>query len=263
MPLTVIFVQMSGIYRIKLNEFEGPLDLLLFFIQRDELDIHNIPISKITNEFCEYVNYIQVLDLELASDFILMAATLIQIKAKMMLFKPDEVVEEEEDPRYELVKRLLEYKRFKDASAEFAILEEENRKIFLRNDFDADYRIDESIEEDLSIQNLTLYNLIKAYKYAMEHQPKEMVHNIVRMNVSIDEQIRYVDEKCANEEYVSFLQIILGMEKIRIVVTFIAILEMAKNGVIGIKINDDLTDFHIFKVAELPEEGIIETSSFN
>jgi segregation and condensation protein A len=263
MLFTVIFAQMSQMYRIKLNEFEGPLDLLLFFIQRDELDIHNIPISKITNEFCEYVNYIQVLDLELASDFILMAATLIQIKAKMMLFKPDEVVEEEEDPRYELVKRLLEYKRFKDASAEFANLEEENRKIFLRNDFDADYRIDESIEEDLSIQNLTLYNLIKAYKYAMEHQPKEVVHNIVRMNVSIDEQILYVDEKCSNEEYVSFLQMILGMEKIRVVVTFIAILEMAKNGVIGIRINDTLTDFHIFKVAELPEEGIIETSSFN
>jgi segregation and condensation protein A len=159
-------------YRIKLNEFEGPLDLLLFFIQRDELDIHDIPISKITNEFCEFVHYMQVLDLEVAGEFILMAATLIQIKAKMMLYKPEEITEEEEDPRYELVKRLLEYKRFKDASAEFAGLEEEQRKVFHRNDFSGDYKIDESIEEDLSIQNLTLYNLIKAYKYAMEHQPK-------------------------------------------------------------------------------------------
>ena len=131
-------------YRIKLNEFEGPLDLLLFFIQRDELDIHNIPISKITNEFVEYVNYLQVLDLESASDFILMAATLIQIKAKMMLYKKDDGVEEEEDPRYELVKRLLEYKRYKDASAEIQLQEEESRKMFLRNDFDGDYRIDES-----------------------------------------------------------------------------------------------------------------------
>jgi segregation and condensation protein A len=250
-------------YRIKLNEFEGPLDLLLFFIQRDELDVHNIPISKITNEFCEYVHYMQVLDLEVASEFILMAATLIQIKAKMMLYKPEESAEEEEDPRYELVKRLLEYKRFKDASAEFASLEEENRKVFFRNDFTGDYKIDESVEEDVSIQNLTLYNLIRAYKFAMDHQPKEVVHNITRLNVSIDDQIQHVNELCTQQEYVSFLNMITGMEKIRIVVTFIAILEMAKNGIIGIKINETLTDFLVFKIAEMPEEGIIETSSFN
>jgi chromatin segregation and condensation protein Rec8/ScpA/Scc1 (kleisin family) len=97
----------------------------------------------------------------------------------------------------------------------------------------------------------------------MEHQPKEVVHNITRMNVSIDEQIDYVITECNNNEYVSFLGIIMGMEKIRVVVTFIAILEMAKNGIIGIKINETLTDFLIFKIAELPEEGIIETSSFN
>lgn len=250
----------ATVYRIKLNEFEGPLDLLLFFIQRDELDIHNIPISKITNEFCEYVHYMQVLDIELASDFILMAATLIQIKAKMMLYKPDDFVEEEEDPRYELVKRLLEYKRFKDASAEFAELEDTQRKIFHRNDFDGDYKIDESAEEDLSIQNLTLYNLIKAYKFAMEHKPKEIIHNITRLNVSIDEQIEFINKLCNEQEYVSFLEMIKGMERIRIVVSFIAILEMVKNGITGIRINDSLTDFYVFKLAEMPEEGIIETS---
>jgi segregation and condensation protein A len=159
-------------YRIKLNEFEGPLDLLLFFIQRDELDIHNIPISKITNEFCEYVHYMQVLDLEIASEFILMAATLIQIKAKMMIYSGDDEVVEEEDPRYELVRRLLEYKRYKDASAEIAEYEEEQRKVYYRNDYTGDYRIDDRIEEDESIQNLTLYNLIKAFKFAMDHRPK-------------------------------------------------------------------------------------------
>lgn len=247
-------------YRIKLNEFEGPLDLLLFFIQRDELDINDIPISKITNEFCEYVQYMQVLDIEAAGEFILMAATLIQIKAKMMLYKPDENAEEEEDPRYELVKRLLEYKRFKDASQDFASLEEQQRKIFHRNDFDGDYKIDESVEEDLSIQNLTLYNLIKAYKYAIEHQPKEVIHNIIRLNVSIDDQIEYINTLCQRDEYVSFLKMIENMERIRIVVTFIAILEMAKNGIIGLRVNNSLTDFYIFKLAEMPEEGIIETS---
>ncbi|HEY3249813.1 MAG TPA: segregation/condensation protein A, partial [Ignavibacteria bacterium] len=229
-------------------------------IQRDELDIHDIPISKITNEFCEYVQYMQVLDIDLAGEFILMAATLIQIKAKMMLYKPDDYIEEEEDPRYELVKRLLEYKRFKDASQDFSVLEDQQRKIFYRNDFGGDYKIDESIEEDLSIQNLTLYNLIKAYKYAIENQPKEVIHNIIRLNVSIDEQIDYINKLCQKQEYVSFLDMIENMERLRIVVTFIAILEMAKNGIIGIRVNNSLTDFHVFKLAEMPEEGIIETS---
>jgi segregation and condensation protein A len=242
-------------YRIKLNEFEGPLDLLLFFIQRDELDIHNIPISKITNEFCEYVHYMQVLDLEIASEFILMAATLIQIKAKMMIYSGDDEVVEEEDPRYELVRRLLEYKRYKDASAEIAEYEEEQRKVYYRNDYTGDYRIDDRIEEDESIQNLTLYNLIKAFKFAMDHRPKEVVHNIIRFNVSLEEQVEYVINECIKNEYVSFLKMISAMhEKLRIVVTFIAILEMIKNGILGIKMNDSMTDFEVFKIGDLPED---------
>ncbi len=237
-------------YRIKLNEFEGPLDLLLFFIQRDELDIHNIPISKITAEFCEYVNYMQVLDLELASEFILMAATLVQIKAKMMLMKDLDEIEEEEDPRYELVKRLLEYKRFKDAASDISEFEDGHRSVFYRHDFEADERHDSTLDDDPALQNLTLYNLMKAFKYAMEHRPKEVVHNIIRFNVSLDEQVDYVTRLCDRQEYVSFLEMIQSMrEKLRVVVTFIAILEMAKNGIIGIRLNNNLTDFQIFKIA--------------
>jgi segregation and condensation protein A len=238
-------------YRIKLNEFEGPLDLLLFFIQRDELDIHNIPISKITNEFCEYVQYMQVLDLEIASEFILMAATLIQIKSKMMIMRDDEEIEEEEDPRYELVKRLLEYKRFKDAAIDVANFEDEQRKVFYRHDFDADERTGHTADEDPSLQNLTLYNLIKAFKHAMEHRPKEVIHNIIRFNISLEEQIDYLNKICGEAEYVSFIEMVKSMtEKLRIVVTFIAILEMVKNGILGIRLNNSLTDFVIFKIAQ-------------
>lgn len=247
-------------YRIKLNEFEGPLDLLLFFIQRDELDIHNIPISKITEEFCEYVHYIQVLDLEVVSEFILMAATLIQIKAKMMLFGVQDEIEEELDPRYELVKRLLEYKRYKDASFDIASYEAEQRDAFYRHDFDADYKERESTDEDLSIQNLTLYNLIKAYKHALENRPKEIIHNINRLNITLEEQIDRINEACALQEYVSFIKFISDMERIRIVVTFIAILEMIKDGLIGIRINNSLTDFYFFRISNLSPDGIVETS---
>ena len=250
-------------YRIKLNEFEGPLDLLLFFIQRDELDIYNIPISKITSEFLEYVQYIQELDLELASEFIIMAATLIQIKAKMMLYKPDDEIAEEEDPRYELVKRLLEYKRYKDASGEIAGYEEEQRKIFRRIDFAGDYRIDNTVDDDPSLQNLTLFNLMKAFKYAMDHRPKEVIHNITRFNVTLEEQIDQILAECEQQEYVSFLNLIDTMnEKLRIVVTFIAILEMVKNGLIGIRIENNLRDFYVFKLSGVYGLENIETDQY-
>jgi segregation and condensation protein A len=243
-------------YRIKLNEFEGPLDLLLFFIQRDELDIHNIPISKITSEFCEYVNYMQVLDIEVASDFILMAATLVQIKAKMMLMHDLDEIEEEEDPRYELVKRLLEFKRFKDAAADIAELEDGQRHMFYRHDFEADEKHDSTLDDDPGLQNLTLYNLIKAFKHAMDHRPKEVVHNIIRFNVTLEEQIEKINTMCDEQEYVSFIEMIQNMrEKLRIVVTFIAILEMVKNGIIGIRLNNSLSDFQIFKLAGVKESS--------
>ena len=105
-------------YRIQTFDFEGPLDLLLFFIKRDELDIYNIPISKITKEFLKYLQYLKEMDLEIAGDFIVMASELMEIKAKMLLPPPEGETAEEFDPRANLVKRLLEYKRFKEVAEE-------------------------------------------------------------------------------------------------------------------------------------------------
>lgn len=111
-------------YRIKLNMFEGPLDLLLFLIKKEEVDIYDIPIADITKQFLEYVELITLLDLETAGDFILVAATLIRIKAQMLLPKnPEEGEEEEEDPRQELVRRLLEYQQYKEVAMKFGELE--------------------------------------------------------------------------------------------------------------------------------------------
>jgi segregation and condensation protein A len=166
-------------------------------------------------------------------------------------------IEEEEDPRYELVKRLLEYKRYKDASSDIAELEDEQRHVFYRHDFEADERHDSTLDDDPGLQNLTLYNLIKAFKYAMEHRPKEVVHNIIRFNVSLEEQIDYITRNCDEREYVSFIEMIQTMhEKLRVVVTFIAILEMVKNGIIGIRLNNNLTDFQIFKFAGVNKSAV-------
>ena len=121
-------------YKIKLNTFEGPLDLLLFFIRRDELDIYDIPISRITKEFVDYLHLLEKLDLEIAGDFLLMAATLMQIKVRMLLPKEIDEKGEEIDPRADLVNALIEYKRYKEMSEEFSFLESSQRKVHYHQD---------------------------------------------------------------------------------------------------------------------------------
>ena len=177
-------------YKVKLEQFEGPLDLLLFFVKRDELDIRDIPITKITNEFVEYLHYLDMLDLDVASDFIVMAATLMQIKVKMLLPR-EEVNGEIEDPRTELVRQLLQYKRFKEAAEEMSDLEDARRKLFFRADFSAD-ECEKIVEVDDGLKNVTLFHLIAAFKYAMEHIPKQNFHTVERLNVTIDEQVEYI-----------------------------------------------------------------------
>src|SRR5580658_6853773 len=125
---------MQDTYEIKLPQFEGPFDLLLFFIERDELDIYDIPISKITNDFLAYLNSMEILNIELASEFILVAATLMRIKARLLLPRKevDPITGEEIDPRDELVNRLIEYKKFKEATEQLRVLEQERQSIAKR-----------------------------------------------------------------------------------------------------------------------------------
>jgi segregation and condensation protein A len=232
-------------YRVKLTEFEGPLDLLLFFIKRDELDIYNIPISRIANEFLEYLHLMSQLDLEVAGEFIVMAATLMQIKVRMLLPR-DESVPDEEDPRAELVRRLVEYKRFKEMSQEMGDMEEEQRKVYYRKFFAADPRIHQEEEQEDLLQDVTLFNLIAAYKLAMDQMPKKMVHEVNLLNVSIDEQMGYVVDFIKVNGPSSFLSIVRHItEKIRIIVTVIAMLELTKNRVIRLEIIEGSQDIHI------------------
>ncbi len=216
-------------YRVKLTDFEGPLDLLLFFIKRDELDIQNIPISKITQEFLEYLHLMASLDLEVAGDFIVMAATLMQIKVRMLLPR-DENAEEEEDPRAELVRRLIEYKRFKEVSQQMAVMEEDQRKVYYRALYQADAKV--MPEEDTTevLKDFSLFNLISAFKTAMDHMPKKVVHEVRLLNVTIEEQMSFVLDFLRVHGATTLLQLVAHMtEKVRIIVTIIALLELTKN----------------------------------
>jgi len=235
------------LYKIKLEHFEGPLDLLLFFIKRDELNIYDIPISKITKEFLEYVNLIKMLDLEVAGDFILMASTLMHIKVRMLL--PREVDEkgEEIDPRAELVKALLEYKRYKEVSDDLAYMESNQRKLSFRGNFSADEKVAVP-EYDTLLKNVTVYDLAKAFKHVLEGVKEEPVHQIQRVNITIDEQIEYIINLIETHDEVHFLTLVENMkEKIRIIVTFIALLELVKIGRIKLKESKRFNDFLLLK----------------
>ena len=235
-------------YKIKLDHFEGPLDLLLFFIKRDELNIYDIPISRITGEFLEYVNLIKMLDLEVAGDFILMASTLMHIKVRMLLPREIDEKGEEIDPRAELVQALLEYKRYKEMTEEFSLLESEQRKLNFRGNFSADEK-EAPPEYDILLKNITVFDLAKAFKKVIEGLKEVPVHEIIKINVTIDQQIQYILDKLNEFGELHFTSLVEGMmEKIRIVVTFVALLEMTKMGSIGIKESTEFNDFIIMKL---------------
>jgi segregation and condensation protein A len=237
------------VYKIKLQQFEGPLDLLLFFIRRDELDIYDIPISRITKEFMEYLHLLTQLDLEIAGDFILMAATLMQIKVKMLLPKDIDEKGQEVDPRTDLVKALLEYKRYKEMSEELSFMEADQRKYNYRGNFEYDEK-ETPNDYNVLLKNITIYDLIKAFKKALMDKPEEPVHHIKQWNVSIEDQMNYITKFLEVNTTRSFIEMMVELgDKIRIVVTFIAMLEMVKAGKIGLRESNNLNDFVIYGLA--------------
>ncbi|MGE5436393.1 MAG: segregation and condensation protein A [Syntrophothermus sp.] len=235
-------------YTIKLDQFEGPLDLLLFFIKRDELNIYDIPISKITKEFLEYVEYIKMLDLEVAGDFILMASTLMHIKVRMLLPKEVDEKGEEIDPRAELIQALLEYKKYKEVSEELTFFESNQRKVSFRGNYDHDEKISPP-EYDILLKNVTLFDLAKAFRNAIEGVKPIPFHEIQKITITIDEQIEFIMSQVNEFKEIHFLSLVHGMqEKIRIVITFIALLELVKAAMIGIKVSEDFNDFVLYKL---------------
>ncbi|MGB9591569.1 MAG: segregation and condensation protein A [Candidatus Kryptoniota bacterium] len=236
-------------YRVKLNDFEGPLDLLLFFIRRDQLDIYDIPIAQITAEFLEYVRFIQALDLEIAGEFIVMAATLMHIKVRMLL-PHEETVDDllpDDDPRKELADRLAEYARFKEAANNFQRLEEDASQVFYRSNFKLDER-SYALPEDEQLMNVSLIDLITAFKNVMERLEPTSYHDVKRINVTIEDQIDYLTQTMRERKEMHFLELVQQIhDKIRLVVTFIAMLELIKRNMLKVYTTGKFNDFIISK----------------
>jgi segregation and condensation protein A len=217
-------------YAIKLDIFEGPLDLLLHLIKKNEIDIYNIPIALITEQYIRYLNMIKSLNLDLAGEYLVMAATLIHIKSKLLLPVPEEPSEEdsEEDPRFELVKQLLEYQTFKEAAANLEKRPLLERDVFVRSAPMPAEIEKQDIEEDELIE-ANIFELIEAFHLLVSRIDKKELLEIDLETLSLTDIINDVMERLTRDKNLTFDELI-GEKKGRrnIIYTFLAILELIK-----------------------------------
>lgn len=219
-------------YTIKLSHFEGPFDLLLFFIERDELDIYDIPISKVAKDFLEYMHTMETLDINMASEFILVAATLMRIKAKMLI--PRKEVDEEGneiDPRDELVQRLLEYKQYKAIMGDMRVMEERQSHMFPRGFVKVEIKkIAEKALIDSELESITLYKLMTAFKRVMEQfetEKAKAIHRIVKYSYTIAEQQTFILDLIDLKKQIGFEDIFSPCEnRVHAIITFLSLLEL-------------------------------------
>jgi len=223
----------SDSYSIKIPAFEGPLDLLLHLIKENKIDIYDIPIAVITGRYLQYIEMMEELNLDIAGEFIVIAATLIHIKSRMLLPVDEEVpAEEQEDPRLELVQRLLEYQAFKEASLGLREKEEEWMNVFNREPLKNEESEAEFAEPELSLFDVNLFDLIGAFKNILDAAPQEAVQ-ITREALTVKDKISHIMEMLENHDTLRF-EDLFGEDRARaqLIVTFVALLELIRLGLI-------------------------------
>ena len=240
-------------YRVRLDQFEGPLDLLLFFIQRDELDIYDIPIARITDEFLGYVRLIEQIDLDSAGEFVYVAALLISIKARMLLPSP-ELDEEGEpiDPRQELVERLLEYVRYKEASSQLERRYDARADLYTRGDASAE-ATKETVPEPEHTPDASLFDLVAALRRILTEAPPEPVHAVERLEYSVEGQRAFVLGRLPERGRLSFGALVRERSKPFVIATFLAVLELARLGTLRLALAPTAMDFYLLR--RPPEEA--------
>ncbi len=231
-------------YKISLPNFEGPFDLLLYFIKRDEINIYDIPIVKITEEFLKYIRLMQMFDLELAGEFLVMASTLMYIKAQMLLPKPKFDNDEEiEDPRTQLVQRLLEYKQFKEAAKELGEKKEDQKYTYYRQIFEQEQKL---AKEHGYYTNTSVFDLLRAFKNVMDRKDLEPASHVVEVStVTIDEMKSNIMKRLNNKGVAGFFELTENSNKKEIIAAFLAILELLKLQMIFIKQEEVFEDITI------------------
>lgn len=220
------------VLRLHLDKFEGPLEVLLYLIKSQEVDIFDIPILKITEQYLRFLEVMREENLEITGDFLVMAATLIQIKSKMLL-PPDIVTSEEEefedeDPRLELVEKLLEYRRYRDVAERLQFLEAERERLFARTTKPA---VDLPPAEDEEVLDVTLYDLVQAFKGYLRYFSDDAIHTVQGEGASIDEKIEHIENRIAQDGSVAWSDLFKECRsRVELVCCFLAILELCRMG---------------------------------
>lgn len=224
----------EGIH-LNLPVFEGPMDLLLYLIRREEVDIFDIPISLIADEYLRSLEVMEANNLEVGGEFLVLAATLLSIKARMLLPRPElgEGESYEDDPRRDLVERILEYKAFKESAELFRQLEEDQSKRFTLGSA----KLPEVSQVDYALEDITLYNLLAAFKLAMDNlNADEPTYNVQMPPETLDRRLEYLRDRLRERQRISFSALVRE-EKVRllIILTFLAILELVRLGEVALK----------------------------
>ena len=236
-------------YTVKTQFFEGPFDLLLYFIQRDELDINDIPIAKITSDFLEYIRTLESLNLDVAAEFILVAATLMRIKAKMLI--PRKEVDEsgnEIDPRKELVQKLLEYKRYKEILSDLESMAEQRASKLIRGNVQKELKsLSDIALVDVELESVSTYKLFKAFQKVLERYRSiqdKYIHKIVKHPYSVKEEQEYLRTFLSKGTQSKFEDVFSNIEvRMHAIVRFLAILELINNQEIVITAGLDSNNF--------------------
>ena len=219
---------MEEIYNIKIPVFEGPLDLLLHLIRENKIDIYDIPIAIITHQYLQYIKIMKELDLDIAGEFLVMAATLIHIKSRMLL-PPDEEAppEEQEDPRHELIQKLIEYQAFKEAALSLRQREDEWTRVFQREPLS-----DEKDDEGIYLSDVNLFDLLEAFKKILDTSPPE-VATITKETLTVKDKMSLIMEMLEGQEAIRFEEFFKdGITRSQLIVTFIALLELIRLGLL-------------------------------
>ncbi len=236
-------------YTIKLPQFEGPFDLLLFFIERDELDIYNIPIATITNDFLNYIHSMEKLNIDVASEFILVASSLMRIKAKMLLPRRDlDDQGNEIDPRDELVQRLMEYRQFKNIIEDLKVLEEDRQSKTTRGNVNNELKkLASKALIDTELESLSLFKLLKTFERVlkrMEEANKENKHTVIRYNFTVKQEQQTIISVVKQLKKASCQQIFDNCEsKIQAIFRFLAMLELIQLSQVNLVIREGINNF--------------------
>lgn len=242
-------MQHAASYQIKLSQFEGPFDLLLFFIERDELDIYNIPIHRLIRDFLDFIHSGETLNIELSSEFILFVSTLMRIKARMLLPRKElDGQGNEIDPRQELVNKVLEYKRFKEAAAQMAEMEESRMQMIKRGNLYRELvQIGEESGEGTEIQSISLFKLMKTFEKIMQRmqdRSNRPSHTVIQYNYTMEESRSTMIDLVKRELTVPFEKIISDcQDRIQAIFLFLSILELIQQRYMNILIGEGRNNF--------------------